>query len=215
MASAIEGRFKSRIDKSTVSLNGEVRTAADVEDRLLSDIHILSLSLPSSLPLLSLAYVRSCTRAYACRRLWNEFAMFLHARFLSSSSAVLSLSPFRVARLYTLDFAFRRSARKLLRNGSRVRECRCMFSESSAITEQRWRRWRWRRRVEEPWSAAMPAEGTTEKPKERAANKTRCESHLLFSRSIVVCVQLGLSQIHDQARTVRMCECLRQRHRAT
>lgn len=51
--------------------------------------------------------------------------------------------------------------------------------------------------------------GTTEKPKERAANKTRCESHLLFSRSIVVCVQLGLS------RTVWMCECLRQRHRAT
>ncbi|EFN81858.1 hypothetical protein EAI_12348 [Harpegnathos saltator] len=34
--------------------------------------------------------------------------------------------------------------------------------------------------------------GTTEKPKEKAAYKTRCESHLLFNRSIVVCVQLGL-----------------------
>lgn len=100
MASAIEGRFKSRIDKSTVSLNGEVRTAADVEDRLLSDIHILSLSLSSSLPLLSLAYVRSCTRAYACRRLWNEFAMFLHARFLSSS-AVLSLSLLSASPVFT------------------------------------------------------------------------------------------------------------------
>jgi len=47
----------------------------------------------------------------------------------------------------------------------------------------------WRNRVRRP----MSAEGR-QKNRKRAANKTRCESHLLFSRSIVVCVQLASSR---------------------
>lgn len=49
-----------------------------------------------------------------------------------------------------------------------------------------------------------------QKNQKRAANKTRCESHLLFSRPIVVCVYLHVrAGTSAGPRSGRMCECRR------
>lgn len=50
-----------------------------------------------------------------------------------------------------------------------------------------------------------------QKNQKRAANKTRCESHLLFSRPIVVCVYLYVraGPSRPGPRSARMCECRR------